>query len=170
MSVQRKMSAKFTFWTGLGLTFKRYEPRGEWIEDTTYPGYTHVEGGWNCTPLLQTPQYSRLNALALDMPVMIQYYPFNNVFFISSGLELNIGIYEDYQSAFKSYDGTITHINHSGWGKGFNLMLPLGMGLSLPIGKDKQIGIEPGIKASVFAHNSSDDYIGLYTLRIFCYF
>jgi hypothetical protein len=170
-SLRYKISRHFTISTGTGLTCKRFETYGLGLEDTTYPDYTpSLAGSWNCQPMMQTTLYSNQQSLSVDIPLLLQYYPFKNQLFVSSGLEFNFGIYDSYKSAYRSYDGTVTKINHSGLGEGYNIMMPLSAGLNLPLLQKKMLSIEPGIKVLVANKNSFDNYVGLYTLRASFYF
>ncbi len=163
-------SRHVALWAGAGLTYKRYNGFGVMIIDTTHPGYTPPSEGLNCFLFYQEVLYCNNRSLILDIPLMIQYSPFKSPFFIGAGAELNVKFYNSQKSANKSYDGTITQKEYSGWGDEYNLMIPLSVGVNLPLKHGKALSIEPGIKASLGLNNYLGSEVGFYTLRTSFYF
>jgi hypothetical protein len=171
MSVRHQLSGRWVLSTGAALTYKKFNVWGASLPDVTHPAYNQQDfGGWNCLQLVQTTLYAHTTELGVELPVLMQYYIVKNRFFVSTGLEMNAGMFTHHKSAYLGYSGEITSINKSQHITAYQLSLPLGFGINIPVSGRNIVSIEPGIRMLLAEYQAYDGYQGLYTLRTSFYF
>lgn len=170
LSLRQPLSSRWTLSAGIGLNYKAYDVMGEQLHDPSHPAYNPSdELGWNCLPIRQTVLYAYHTQLGVEIPVQMQYHIVKDRFFVSSGLEVNAGLYRQYKAAHMAYDRTVTAIDKTQAINTYQFMLPLGFGVNIPAGRH-QLSIEPGIKVLLAEYRSADFCPGMYTLKTSLFF
>ncbi|HTN16151.1 MAG TPA: outer membrane beta-barrel protein [Chitinophagaceae bacterium] len=170
LSLRHRLSARWTLSSGVALNYKKYAVMGEQLQDPSHPAYNPSdELGWNCMPIRQNMLYAYNTQVGVEIPLLMQYHIVKDRFFVSSGIEVNAGMYVRYKAAHQAYDQSITIIDKAQAINAYQLMLPFGLGVNIPAGRH-QISIEPGIKFLATGYRDPDYFLGLYTLKTSFYF
>lgn len=169
-SLRHRLSARWTLSSGIALNYKEYDVMGEQLHDPSHPAYNPSdELGWNCMPIRQNMLYAYNTQVGVEIPLLMQYHIVKDRFFVSSGVEVNAGMYVRYRAEHQAYDQSFTKVDKTQAINAYQLMLPLGFGVNIPAGRH-QFSIEPGIKLLAAGYRDPDYFLGLYTLKTSFYF